>query len=188
MSGVANMFSGGGGGGGNAGAFNTAAMANGLGDLETYYGRGAALLQPFQKAGAGALPQLSAMASKGFQLSDFTADPGYQFQLQQGTRAVQQAAGLQGSPFGGNALQALDQFSQGLANTTYQQAFGRWQTQLGNLQNLAGLGFGAAQSGASLAGTTGGNMANIWTGGSANETNLANSQAQTNAGFWGSLF
>jgi len=132
------------------------------------------LLKPFVSAGAGVLPQLTGMASKGFSADDFKADPGYQFALQQGQQATQNAAGVRGSPFGGQALAAIDQYTQGLANQTYQNSFNRWQTQLGNLQNIAGLG---ANAGAGV----GSNLTGIMSAATGAYTSAANTQTNANA-------
>lgn len=99
---------------------------------------------PYLKAGAGAVGDLRTMLKEGFNPGDLTQDPGYQFQLEQGNRAIQQGAGMQGSPFSGNTMQALSQFNQGLAATTYNDAFNRWNQQVQNLAGLAGLGANAA--------------------------------------------
>lgn len=116
------------------------------------------LYQPFIGAGTDALTSLQGMLAKGFQPGDLTQTPGYQFQEQQGERATSQAAGTQGSPFSGNTLQALSQFNQGLAATTYNDAFNRWQTQVQNLAGLAGMGANAAGAEAGNLGSLFGNL------------------------------
>src|SRR5262245_8357703 len=50
------------------------------------------------------------MAQQGFTTADFQADPGYEFAREQGLRATQNAAGVQGSPFGGNAMMAMQNY------------------------------------------------------------------------------
>lgn len=135
---VSGMF--GGGGGGRSGAPNFKQPYNqARGDID-------ALFDPYTDAGKGALGDLQGMLKEGFQPGDLTEDPGYQFQLEQGNRAVSQAGGMQGSPFGGNTLTELSKFNQGLAATTYNNAFNRWQTQVQNLAGMAGLGANAAQA------------------------------------------
>jgi hypothetical protein len=82
----------------------------------------------------------------------FQASPGYQYQLQQGTNAVTNSAAAQGG-LGGNALRALQQTGQGLANQNFNQylsqANGAYQGQVGNLANLTGMG---QQAGGAMAG------------------------------------
>lgn len=134
-------------------------------EFEDLLQRVTGLYSPYTTAGAGALPQLSEMTAKGFQPGDLTQDPGYKFALEQGLGAVQNRAGVQGSPFGGAAMAEMQKYATGLASQTYNDAFSRWQTQVGNLQQMAGLGANAAasQSGtmadllASLAGVSSGN-------------------------------
>lgn len=49
--------------------------------------------------------------------------PGYQFQLDQGNQAIQRSAAASGDLLSGGTEKALDQYSQGLASTNYQQAY-----------------------------------------------------------------
>ena len=66
--------------------------------------------------------------------------PGYAFQLDQGTRANLNAANALGGRVSGNALQGLQNYTQGLAQTNYQNAFQNYQTQRQNIYNtLAGI-------------------------------------------------
>jgi hypothetical protein len=55
--------------------------------------------------------------------------PGYQFQLQQGTQAVENSAAARGMQLSSNDMHAIDQFGQGLAGTTFNQ----WLDRLNNL-------------------------------------------------------
>lgn len=65
-----------------------------------------------------------------FTAGDFTADPGYQFRLQQGQQALDRSQAAKGGLFSGQALKASQQYGQGLADQTYQDAYSRWlQTQ-----------------------------------------------------------
>lgn len=141
---------------------------------------------PYLKVGAGAIGDLSAALQPGGELSggygqQFQAPteqqveqtPGYQFQLQQGQQAIERSAAAKGSLLNGGTAKALDNYSQGLASTTYQNAYDRalqsfgtnyniWNTDRNNQFNrLAGLsGFGAS-SAASL-NQNAGNMANLY--------------------------
>lgn len=69
-----------------------------------------------------------------FTTDKFKADPGYQFQLQQGQNALTNAASLSGG-MNSNNLKGLLGYSQGLADTTYQTAFNRYQTEAGRSLN-----------------------------------------------------
>jgi hypothetical protein len=93
--------------------------------------------------------------------------PGYQFQLQQGDQALNNANAPGVGAVSGPALKSLMSFNQGLAGTNYSNYFNQFQTQQNNIfnrlstiaslgQNAAGnlgnsgtqLGIGSAQAGA----------------------------------------
>jgi hypothetical protein len=65
--------------------------------------------------------------ASGFEFTpgDLTADPGYQFNLTQGTAAQDRANLSRGNYYSGQALKEAQQFGQGLADTTYNTAFNR---------------------------------------------------------------
>ena len=76
-------------------------------------------------------------------------DPSYGFRMQQGQQATQRQANLAGGMIGGNALKAMQDYTQGLASTEYGNAFNRFQTQRSNIYNtlasIAGLGQASQQ-------------------------------------------
>lgn len=73
-----------------------------------------------------------------FQMEDFERDPGYQFRLQEGTRALDRSAAARGGLQGGRHQRDLVRFSQGLASDEYAAAFNRYQTDLtGRFNRLA---------------------------------------------------
>ena len=105
--------------------------------------------KPYREAGYSALSDIGAMKpylTQQFTPEDFQAniDPGYAFRLQQGQQATQRAANMAGGGVSGNALQGLQDYTQGLASTEYGNAFNRFQTQRSNIYNtlasIAGLG------------------------------------------------
>lgn len=61
----------------------------------------------------------------GFDPSDLTTDPGYKFQLQQGDQAATRSATAAGNGNSGNLDTALAQYNQGLAGTTFNNAYNR---------------------------------------------------------------
>ena len=66
--------------------------------------------------------------------------PNYNFMLQQGQQAAQRQVNLGGGGLGGNALRAMQQYTQDYAGNAYQNAFGNFQTQRNNIYNtLAGI-------------------------------------------------
>lgn len=106
---------------------------------------------PFVQGGTQAQNQLSNLYGLNGQdaansaQQDWQNTPGYQFQLNQGLGALQNSAAAQGGLLNGNTGEALQNYGQGLAGTTYQQY-------LSNLQNQAGQGQNALGSQASLQG------------------------------------
>lgn len=67
-------------------------------------------------------------------------DPGYQFQLQQGTQALRNASAAGSGALSGAALKDLIGYSQNYASTGYQNAFDRFNTQNNNIYSrLSGL-------------------------------------------------
>jgi len=70
----------------------------------------------------GTRSRLGEMYDKGF---DFEADPGYQFRLREGEKAINRAASAQGGRLSGATLKALQAHGQGLASEEYDKAYGR---------------------------------------------------------------
>ncbi len=107
------------------------------------YDTTAANVAPWLQAGQGSLQQLVSGTQPGgqftptpytpFTMDQFHQDPGYQFQLQQGQNALTNRESVSGGE-NSNNLKGLLSFSQGLANTYYQQALNNYiqQFQIGN--------------------------------------------------------
>jgi hypothetical protein len=83
-------------------------------------------------------------AASGNPFSQFFQSPGYQFMMNQGTNAVQNASTNQGGPNSGNTLKALQSYGTGLANQNYQQYLGNYQQYISNLSGITGAGQNAA--------------------------------------------
>ena len=90
-------------------------------------------LSPYLAAGQQGITSLASMLQPGgaltqqfsFNPSDLTQDPGYQFQLQQGDQAASRQAAATGNAQSGNLQTALAQYNQGLAGTTFNNAYNR---------------------------------------------------------------
>lgn len=119
-------------------------------------------MEPWRAAGAGALTGL-----QGDFMKDWKKDPAYQFQLNEGNKAINAAASARGLGNSGATLKALTKYGQDYANTAYDQAYNR---QYNRLSSLAGLGSNAASTNASNAGQYGQGVA-------ANYIGLGNAQA-----------
>jgi hypothetical protein len=123
---------------------------------------------PYQTVGATAAGGLNTLLQNGFQaptLAQAEQTPGYQFNLQTGTNAIDENAAATGELMSGNTGVALQQFGQGLAQNTYQQAYqNALNSYMANYQTLAGGTQLGESSTGQLAGanlTTAGNTANI---------------------------
>jgi hypothetical protein len=136
---------------------------------------------PYREAGYSALSDIAGMKpylTQQFGPEQFQQgmDPGYAFRLQQGQRALQAQQNQAGGLIGGNALAAMQDYTQGQASQEYGNAFNRFQTQRNNiyntLSNIAGLG--QTSLGQTMQGSTaaGGNIG----------TNIANAGSALGAG------
>lgn len=117
-------------------------------------------LAPYMKQGKMSLAQLGPLVSgldaplmKSFGMEEFEESPGYQFNLQEGQKAINKAAAARGNYYAPTTLQDISKFSQGLASnefqTQLQNFYGQQGAQFGRLYGLAGMGQSAAnQTGA----------------------------------------
>jgi hypothetical protein len=109
-------------------------------------------LMPYREAGLAPLQAqqdllgLNGQPAADAAMANFQSSPGYQFQLDQGLRAVDAGAAASGMLRSGATLKAEQTFGQGLANTDFGQYFSR-------LNALSTLGANAAAGGAQTAGT-----------------------------------
>jgi hypothetical protein len=131
------------------------------------------LQQPWLKAGEEALNRLRPLAMEytPFGAQQFQQDPGYQFRMSEGMKALERGAAARGGLLSGATLRGTQRFGQELASQEYQNAFNRYQAErqarLGPLQSLAGVGQTTAQGVASQAGTMGANMGQAMQAGAA---------------------
>jgi hypothetical protein len=118
-------------------------------------------LDPYTTLGNTAAANMNAALQEGgalskqfsFNPSDLENDPGYQFQMQQGMKALERMGAATGMNGSGGMLKAGMNFNQGLASTSFQNAYDRalstFQTNrnnaLSSLQTALGFGMPAAQ-------------------------------------------
>lgn len=160
------------------------------------------LQEPFRQAGLKANSSLLDMLglsgntsvpgygslNRSFGASDFQADPGYQWRLSQGQKALDAQQAAKGMYFSGASLKAANDYAQNQASQEYGNAYQRWAADNTNKYNrLAGLvnsGMGATNNVANAAGNYGNNLASLYSG-------LGNAQgaAQIAGGnAWGNAF
>lgn len=124
-------------------------------------GRAQAEYAPYKESGLAANRQLSGMLASGelggrYGADDFEVDPGYQFRLTEGQRALDRRMASGGNYFSGDALRASQEYGQGLASQEYQNAFNRNLSEEQQIYNMLysqqGVGANAAQNLAGLYG------------------------------------
>jgi hypothetical protein len=99
------------------------------------------LLQPYNEQGLQANQQINDAVNSGslgaaFSPEDLENDPGYQFRLEQGNQALDRAAAARGNLYSGAALKAAQEYGQGLADQTFNDAFNRDQQRQSGLYNI----------------------------------------------------
>jgi hypothetical protein len=157
-----------------SGADSQAAAADRAAQLSNdQYNQTRADQAPWRAAGETALNQLVPLASNytPFGMSQFQQDPGYQFRLSEGQRALAHSAGGRGGLVSGNSLKAMQDYAQNSASGEYQNAFNRYQTErnarLNPLQSLAGVGQSATNFTGAAGAQNAATMGNYLTGGAA---------------------
>ena len=127
---------------GTGGALNPAAPNVPLSSLAGSPATGIDPATGFQTGAGGGFGSLAQGWNQEFQAptaAQAAATPGYQFQLQQGMNALQNSAAARGGLLSGNTAEALQNYGQGLADSTYQQtynnALGQYQTAYNQFQN-----------------------------------------------------
>jgi len=143
---------------------------------------GRADLAPYREGGVAAQNQLRSFLGIGgdttapgygkyardFGMSDFTTDPGYQFRLEQGMRALNASAAAKGMGMSGANIKGATEYGQNLGSQEYQNAFNRYQTnraaQLDPLFKLYSGGQASAAGSAAQAGALGQNLGQTYTG------------------------
>ncbi len=82
--------------------------------------------------------------NRDFSLADFTADPGYQFRMDEGRKGLESSAAARGGLLSGGTLKALTKYGQDVASNEYSNAYNRFnndRTQRFNrLSGIAGTG------------------------------------------------
>lgn len=130
-------------------------------------------LGPYREAGLAPLAAqqdllgLHGQPAADAAMANFQQSPGYQFQFDEGQRAVESSMAAQGLLRSGATLKGLERFGQGLANSDFGQYYNR-------LMDLSKMGQNSAAGGATTAGQSaeatlqGANAQNSITGNMAN--------------------
>ena len=132
---------------GVAGSQQAVGSANDV--LSNIYGQASGFTEPYRSAGAGAVNSLAGLLGPDGEFMqqfkfDANQDPGYQFRLEQGQKALERSAAARGGLQGGGTLKALERYAQGVASDEYGKSFDRFQAdrknRFGMLSDLAGFG------------------------------------------------
>lgn len=130
-----------------------------------------------------AMPELT----KSFTMSDFNKDPGYDFRMAEGAKALERSAAARGGLMGGAAGKAMARYGQDYASNEYSNAYNRFNSdrdqRYNKLSQLSSMGQNAAaqtgQASQNFANQAG---ANIIGGGNAQAaSSIAGSNAWSNA-------
>ena len=124
-------------------------------------------LRPYREAGTTTLKDLLTKMpelTRAYTAEDFAKgiDPGYQFRLAQGQKALENQYNRGGGLVSGNAMQGMQDYTQGQASQEFGAAFGRnaaTQTNIFNrLKGIADMGLGATGTTANAATSAGESM------------------------------
>lgn len=141
--------------------------------LADVYGEQKGLLTPYREAGAPALESIKTGTAAGgefnkpYSLADFDLykDPGFNFRIQQGERAIQAGANAGGIRFSGATLKALSNYNQEAASQEAANAHGRFQSDLtgrfNRLQDASGIGERATQDAVRAGSEYGNNLVDL---------------------------
>jgi hypothetical protein len=149
---------------------------------------------PYQTVGSTSANSLNDLLKTGFQaptLAQAQQTPGYQFQLQQGTQAIDENAAANGTLMSGNTGTALENYGQNLAQGAYQQTYNNalnaYQTNVSAAQGGTNTGLTSTGQLASANYQTAGNTANIdLTSGQQQAQQINNAAAARASGYLGS--
>ncbi len=101
--------------------------------------------------------------ARDFSMADYQADPGYEFRMSEGMKALERSAAARGGLMSGATMKGITRFGQDQASQEYQNAFNRYQVnrsnQLNPLQSMMGSGQTSANTLTSAAGQLGQGLA-----------------------------
>ena len=120
--------------------------------LKYMYDQNRADLEPWRKAGVGALGNLTNLTTPGKQLDTAMLDPGYAFRQSEGEKGINRAAAARGMWDSGRTYKALDRFNQDYATGEFGNVFNRNAALAGIGQTATGQGVNAGQTYAQNAG------------------------------------
>lgn len=125
------------------------------GDNQQIYNQQRQDMAPWLAAGQSSLGELLRQMGAGdfdttVNPQNIANDPGYQFRMAEGQKALERSASARGMLASGGALRSLSRYSQGVASDEYQNAWSRNQAEntgrYNRLAGMAGVGQQASQT------------------------------------------
>lgn len=98
--------------------------------------------------------------SRDFTLSDFNRDPGYQFRMDEGRKAIENSAAARGGLLSGTTLKAISKYGQDVASNEYGNAYNRFNNDMTSRFNRLSTLSGVGQTATNQVGAYGQNAAN----------------------------
>jgi len=171
---------------GDAADKQTAAADRATALQEKQYNQTRADQEPWRQAGVTALSGMQgADYMRDFTAADFQQDPGYDFRMKEGQKALERSAAARGGLQSGGTLKALSKYGQDYASNEYQNAYTRFNAdrdrRFGRLSSLAGFGQNANAQNAA----TGQNYANNVGENYMNAANAQGAAGMASAQAWG---
>jgi len=155
----------------DAGRSQAAAAAAAIAEQRRQYDQNRTDLAPYRQAGSTAIGQLSAGTADGadfnrdFTMADFVKDPGYQFRMDEGARAIDAGASARGGVLSGRAGKELQRYGQDYASGEYSTAYNRFNadrnTRFNRLASVAGIGQTATNTGVAAGTANTNNIADL---------------------------
>lgn len=155
----------------DAGRTQAAAAAAAIAEERRQYDQNREDLAPYRNAGGTAIGQLSAGTVDGgdfnrdFTMADFTKDPGYQFRMDEGSRALQGANAATLGVQNGRTERELERYGQDYASGEYSNAYNRFNadrnTRFNRLASIAGVGQTATNTGITSGNAITGSVADL---------------------------
>jgi len=118
--------------------------------------------KPWMSAGLSALEKFQSRLDSG--PGDLESDPGYQFRLAEGEKALQRSASARGGLLSGAAAKEMTRYSQGMASQEYGNMWNRYQQTMGNLFGMAQMGQQATNNTSDIWNRWGYNASNVLQG------------------------
>lgn len=117
-------------------------------DTQRYmFNRQRADTAPWRDAGVDALKRIDAGMgdfSRDFNMTDFQADPGYQFRMDEANKAIERSAAARGGLNSGATMKALTRYNQDYASNEFQRSRDNFNAdrdrRFNRLASLAGIG------------------------------------------------